>query len=112
MADSDHTLGYRFAESKIFAKTHSLHSTEHLLPSFTYLIPQSIGEQFAELMETLRLHINAVLRLPLPVQKRSRLLRNYWELEHLVKEVRLLIDPVALAECVALQREHDVFGSM
>ena len=48
-------------------------------------------------METLRLRIFDVLRLPLPAQKRSRLVRHYWELEYLVKEVRLLIDPAALS---------------
>ena len=48
-------------------------------------------------METLRLRIFDVLRLPLPAQKRSRLVRSYWELEYLVKEVRLLIDSAVIS---------------
>jgi len=106
MAESYDTLGYRFAESKFLAKTYTLHSTEHFrpiswpisVPSHSTLDSQSIDETIAELMETLRLHINTVLRQPLPVQKRSRLLRNYWEIEYLVKEVRLLLDSVALGQ--------------
>ena len=95
MATSNCTLGNRFAESKFLAKTifnqMSQHSTEHSLTSCLPLFDTYI----AELMETLRLHMNAVLRLPLPVQKRSRLLRNYWEVEYLVKEIRLQLEPLA-----------------
>jgi len=59
--------------------------------------PPLIDEHIAELMETLRLRIFDVLRLPLPAQKRSRLVRSYWELEYLVKEVRLLIDSAVIS---------------
>lgn len=96
MADSNHTLGYRFVESKFLAKTYKPRSFDHFMINSPPCYSPLFDETIAELMETLRLHINEVLRLPLPVQKRSRLVRNYWELEYLVKEVRLLIDPAAL----------------
>jgi len=96
MATSNCTLGHRFAESKFLAKSRlkqkAPHTTEHSLPGFSPYFDTYI----AELMETLRIHMNAVLRLPLPVQKRSRLVRNYWEVEYLVKEIRLLLDPNGL----------------
>jgi len=95
MATSNCTLGNRFAESKILAKTRlkqkTLHTTEHSPPLCLPLFDTYI----AELMETLRNHMNAVLRLPMPVQKRSRLVRNYWEVEYLVKEIRLQLEPLA-----------------
>ena len=100
MATSNCTLGNRFAESKILAKTRfkqkTLHTTEHSPPLCLPLFDTYI----AELMETLRNHMNAVLRLPMPVQKRSRLVRNSdlhraWEVEYLVKEIRLQLEPLA-----------------
>ena len=97
MAESDSTLGYRFAESKFLAKTYKPHLSDYFMINSHPCFSPLIDEHIAELMETLRLHINNVLRLPLPAQKRSRLVRNYWELEYLVKEVRLLIDPAALS---------------
>jgi len=93
MADAYHTLGTRFAKSKFFAKNHRFQSINPSLPVSGPENTPFLDEHIAELMETLRLHINAVLRLPLPVQKRSRLVRNYWELEYLVKEIRLLTGP-------------------
>jgi len=98
MAESDSTLGTRFAESEFLAKTYKLHSFDRFLVNSPPCFSPLVDEHIAELMETLRLHINEVLRLPLPAQKRSRLVRNYWELEYLVKEVRLLVDPAALSQ--------------
>ena len=64
----------------------------------------------AELLETLRLHIHAVLRLPLPVQTRSRSVRIYCDIESRVKEMRLLLNPVDIAEAqellVDMQHQH------
>jgi len=102
MAESDFTLGTRFAESKFLAKTYKPHLSDHFMINSHPCFSPLIDDHIAELMETLRLHINQVLRLPLPAQKRSRLLRNpclikAGELEYLVKEVRLLIDPAALS---------------
>ena len=111
MTTSNCTPGNRFAESKILAKTrfHSKAplSTESSPPGFSPLFDTHI----AELMETLRLYFNCVLRLSLPVQKRSRLVRNYWELEYLVKEVRLLVDPVVLAQLQESQLEAGISKS-
>ena len=105
MATTDCTLGTRFAKSKFLAKTHSLHSVEHLLcdsgACSSFLQYHHLDSTLAELMETLRLHMNDVLRLPFSAQKRSRLVRNpclnkAGEVELLVKEMRLLLDPVVL----------------
>ena len=96
MAESDSTLGYRFAESEFLAKTYNPVLSDHLMINQHPCSSPLIDEHIAELMETLRVHINHVLRLDLPVQKRSRLVRNYWELEYLVKEVRLLLEPSVL----------------
>jgi len=105
MAESNSTSGTRFAGSKFLAKNYKPHSFDRFLVNSPPCSSPLIDEQLAELMETLRLHINGVLRLPLPAQKRSRLVRNYWELEYLVKEVRLLIDPAALSQ---LSQEADL----
>jgi len=97
MAEYNSTPGTRFAESKFLAKTVKPHLSDHFMIDFHPSISPLVDEHIAELMETLRLHIFNVLRLPLPVQKRSRLVRNYWELEYLVKEVRLQLEPAALS---------------
>jgi hypothetical protein len=97
MATSNCTLGNRFAESKFLVKSRlkqkAPHTPEHSLPGFSPCFDTHI----AELMETLRIHMNSVLRLPIPVQKRSRLVRNYWEVEYLVKEMRCLLVDNGLA---------------
>jgi len=98
MAESNHTPGTRFAESKFLEKTVKSHLYDHFSINSHPCFSPLIDDHIAELMETLRLHINEVLRLPLPAQKRSRLVRYYWELEYLVKEVRLLIDPAAISQ--------------
>ena len=102
MAESNDTPGTRFAKSKFLEKTVNPHISDRFLINSLPCNPPLIDEHIAELMETLRLHINDVLRLPLPALKRSRLLRNpclikAGELEYLVKEVRLLIDSVAIS---------------
>ena len=97
MATTDCTLGTRFAKSKFLAKTYKLHLTEPFLASCSSVIdssalnPTTFDETLAELMETLRLQVNDLLRLDVAAQKRSRLVRNYWELEYLVRELRLLV---------------------
>ena len=101
MATIDCTLGTRFAGSKFLAKPYSYHSVEHLTCNSgaccsSFLHYHHLDSTLAELMETLRLHMNDVLRLPFSAQKRSRLVRNHWEVELLVKEMRLLLDPVVL----------------
>ena len=92
MATTDCTLGTRFAKSKFLAKTYSFHPTEAFSPGFSPFFDETVtDETLAGLMEALRLQVNDLLRLDIEVQKRSRLLRNYWEIEYLVKELRLLI---------------------
>jgi len=103
MADTNHTLGTRFAKSLFSAKTETSTNSEHLLPSFKlahsdFIHSHLLDTYLAELKETLRVHMNDVLHLPFSVQKRSRLVRNYWEIELLVKEMRLLLDPSLLTE--------------
>ena len=103
MAETNSTPGTRFAESKFSAKTYKLHSFDRFLVNSPPCFSPLIDDHIAELMETLRLRIFGVLRLPLPAQKRSRLLRNpclikAGELEYLVKEVRLLIDPAVISQ--------------
>lgn len=103
MADSNHTLGTCFAESLFSANTYTSHNSAHFLPSLNpacsdFIHSHLLDTYLAELMETLRVHMNDVLHLPFSVQKRSRLVRNYWEIELLVKEMRLLLDPSLLAE--------------
>jgi len=124
MARYNSTLGCRFAESKFSAKTYKLHSTDQFMinnepriePGSSPLKDEPVfDEHIAELMETLRLHVNAVLRLPLPVQKQTRLVRisclfKAGKIECLVKEVRLQIDSIALALFVESQLKHDVSG--
>lgn len=119
MADTDHTLGYRFAESKFYAKTYTSRSTDQFViknePQFkleSCSSPHSgspplinhhlINATLAELLETLSLHVHGVLRLPLSVQTRSRLVRIYCEIESRTKEMRLLLNPVDIAAALEL----------
>ena len=96
MATTHCTLGTRFAKINFLAKHYTHHLTEPFSVSSSALLdpstinPCALDSTLSELMETLRLQVNALLRLTVPVQKRSRLVRNYWELEYLVKELRLL----------------------
>ena len=117
MATTDCTLGTRFAKRKFLAKTDKLHLTEPFLvscssvfdssaldpptsdsftsdsstPEITSINSDTFDETLAELMETLRLQVNTLLRFDIATQKRSRLVRNYWELEYLVKELRVFV---------------------
>jgi len=115
MADSNHTPGYRFVESKFLAKTYKPYLTDRFSINYPPRFSPLIVDSLAEPMETLRLcaliNDHAVLRLALPAQKRSRLERNLClnksgEIEYLFKEVQWL--PVGsaallqLAEAVAL----------
>ena len=114
MAKDNSTPGYCFAESKFLAKTRFHPTARHLsgqvlpksVPHTPYIYPtHCIDSVFAELMETLRVNMNDVLRLPFSAQKRSRLVRNYWEVELLVKEIRLLLNPAVLQQLQQTQRE-------
>jgi len=119
MADTDHTLGHRFAGSKFFAKT----VTSHLIDPFmvnnepdiksgnptspysgsSHIINSPVLDNtLAELMENLRLHVHDMLHLPLSVQTRSRLVRLYCDIESQVKEMRLLLNPVDLNAALEL----------
>jgi len=111
MADTDHTLGNRFAGRNFYAKMY----TSHLIdPFMVNNVPELksgndpgpnsgsppiintpvFDNTLAELMETLRLHVHDVLRLPLTVQTRSRVVRVYCDIDSRVKEMRLLLNPV------------------
>jgi len=119
MADTDHTLGYRFAESKFYAKTYTSNSTDQFVINNESLnkhgrdiSPYSdspplinqhlVDNTLAELLETLRLHVHGMLRLPLSVQTRSRLVRIYCDIESRTKEMRLLLNPVDIVAALAL----------
>jgi len=114
MATTDCTLGCRFAKSKFLAKTYTLHSNGVFNPVASPNTGPScspyLDESLAELMETLRLQVNAMLRSSLPVQKRSRLLRNYWEIQYLVRELRLLFDSEALCRLVQGHQTREEIG--
>ena len=88
MAESNSTLGKRFAESKFLAKSYNLYKTESFRPG----LYSSLDENLKGSMETLRSHVNYMLTLPLSVREKSRLVRYYWELEFLVEEIRLMLD--------------------
>ena len=91
MATTDCTLGTRFAKSKFLAKPYTLQMTESFSPSCSSVLTSpTLDETLAELMETLRLQVNCLLRFDIAAQKRSRLVRHYWEVEYLVKELRLI----------------------
>ena len=119
MADTDHTLGYRFAESKFYAKTYTSHISDHfVINNESQFKPESksggnlgsdplinyhqIDTTLAELLETLRLHVHSVLHLPLSVQTRSRLVRVYCDIESRGREMRLLLNPVDIAAALEL----------
>ena len=119
MADTDHTLGYRFAESKFYAKTYTSHSFDQFVikneSNFTpgpytsaksgstpLINPHLIDATLAELLETLRMHVHRALQLPLSVQTRSRLVRIYCDIESRTKEMRLLLNPVDIAAALEL----------
>jgi len=132
MADTHHTLGHRFAGRQFSDKSYTSHSTDQFVINIEPHIksgndpsPDSgstplinvpvLDTTLAELMETLRLHIHDVLRLPLSVQTRSRLVRAYCDIESRVKEMRLLLNPVDIAAALelldAMQNEHGVTNS-
>ncbi|MCW8935533.1 MAG: hypothetical protein OQK98_12480 [Gammaproteobacteria bacterium] len=119
MADTDHTLGYRFAESKFYAKTYTSHKSDHfVINNESQFMPGDVSgansgpippinhhlidSTLAELLETLRLHVHSVLRLPLSVQTRSRLVRVYCDIESRSREMRLLLNPVDIAAALEL----------
>jgi len=58
-------------------------------------------------METLRSHVNYLLRLPLPVGEKNRLLLKYWAMECRLEAVRLLLDE-AQASGVGLEEGVDM----
>jgi len=131
MADTDHTPGHRFAGRQFCAKSYNFLLTDHFLinkvlnneshiKSGNETSPDSgstpiinthlFDSTLAELMETLRLHIHDMQRLPLSVQTRSRLVRAYCDIESRVKEMRLLLNPVDIAAALelldAMQNQH------
>ena len=127
MATTDDTPGHRFAGREFCAKPYNSHSIDHFMfnnvlnnvdnnepcinagnnpGANTGSIPMINTHRFdstlAELLETLRLHTHDVLRLPLSVQTRSRLVRVYCDIDARVKEMRLLLNPVDIAAALEL----------
>ena len=123
MATTDDTSGHRFAGRQFCAKRYNSRLTDRFLinnvhnnePPITSgndpgantgSIPTINTFRFdstlAELLETLRLHIHDVLRLPLSVQTRNRLVRGYCDIDSRVKEMRLLLNPVDIAAALEL----------
>ena len=126
MATTDDTSGHRFAGRQFCAKRYNSRLTDHFLinnvlnnepyinsgnapGANTGSIPIINSHRFdstlAELLETLRLHIHDVLRLPLSVQTRNRLVSGYCDIDSRVKEMRLLLNPVDIAAALELLEE-------
>jgi len=108
MARINSTSGTRFAKSIFLTNNHSSHASAHTAHNAIPEIPLSppvhqFDRHLAELMEALRLYINNTLHLPLNVQQRSRLVRNYWEVELRVKDMRLLLGSQLLQQGVLQQ---------
>ena len=95
MARTDSTLGMRFAQSKFSAKTYNYNSAESSKLKLEPSLPSFFDNTLPGSLETLRSHVNYLLSLPLPVRDRRRLIMNYWELEFLIEEPRLLLDQVS-----------------
>ena len=123
MATTDDTSGHRFAGRQFCAKSYNSHSIDHFMfnnvnnnepyinsgndpgantGSIPIINTHRFDSTLAELLETLRLHIHDVLRLPLSVQTRSRLVRGYCDIDSRVKEMRLLLNPVDIAAALEL----------
>ena len=67
-------------QSKFLLIYYKPRNNDYLLIKHHSCLSPVVNESIAELMETLCLHINRVLRLPLPAQKRSCLVSSYWAL--------------------------------
>jgi len=65
MATYNSSPGTRFAQSKFLFN----HYISRINDQSSSCLSPVFDEYIVELMETLRLHINSVLRLPLPAQK-------------------------------------------
>ena len=127
MATTDDTSGHRFAGRQFCAKSYNSHSFDRFLinvvdnnesqitsgndpgantGSIPIINTHRFDSTLAELLETLRLHAvivdHDVLRLPLSVQTRSRLVSGYCDIDSRVKEMRLLLNPVDIAAAVEL----------
>jgi len=123
MATTDDTPGHRFAGREFCAKSYNSHSIDHFMfnnvvnneprsnagndpgantGSIPIINTHRFDSTLAELLETLRLHTHDVLRLPLSVQTRSRLVRVYCDIDARVKEMRLLLNPVDIAGALEL----------
>ena len=51
-----------------------------------------LNDTLPTILETLRSHINYLLRLPLPVAEKNRLRLKYWAMQRRLEAVRLLLD--------------------
>ena len=123
MATTDDTSGHRFAGRQFCAKSYNSHSIDHFMfnnvnnnepyinsgndpgantGSIPIINTHRFDSTLAELLETLRLHIHDVLRLPLSVQTRGRLVSGYCDIDSRVKEMRLLLSPVDIAAALEL----------
>jgi len=132
MTNTDHTLGYRFAGRQFYAKTYtsrfSVHFTIKNEPrsspgsnscansgSNSLITAPVLDDTLAELMETLRLHMPIVQRLPLSAQTRRRLVCAYSEIEIRAKEMRLLLIPIDITAALewldVMQQQHGVSNS-
>ncbi len=109
MARKYSTLRTDFVQRKLVAKTNFFTSSALLTePAHDVSGAQSVPELSTLLndtlpttMETLRSHVNYLLRLPLPVAEKNRLLLKYWAMECRLEAVRLLLDD-AVANGVGL----------
>ena len=127
MATTDDRTGHRFAGRDFCAKSYNSHSIDHFMfnnvnnnepyinsgndpgantGSIPIINTHSFVSTLAELLETLRLQAvivdHDVLRLPLSVQTRSRLVSGYCDIDSRVKEMRLLLNPVDIAAALEL----------
>jgi len=100
MARTNSTSRTPFTQRKLVTKTNFLHSSTpsaesarnlrgaHSVPELSILL----NETLPNTMETLRSHVDYLLRLPLPVGEKNRLLLKYWAMECRLEALRLLLD--------------------
>jgi len=120
MAELDSTLRTPFAKRKFAAKTNFFtsptntpaHLTEPArIISGAQSVPELsklLNETLPTTLETLRSHVNYLLRIPLPVGEKNRLLLKYWAMECRLDAVCLLLDEAQASGVVLAENEIDL----
>jgi len=117
MARKYSTLRTRFVKNKTVATTNKVTSSPDFTAPVAYLSPPKtphqacisikppsdiavsglsvstlLNDTLPTTLETLRSHVNYLLRLPLPVAEKNRLRLKFWAMERRLEAVRLLLD--------------------